>query len=241
MLKHWASRLTVAVLAAALIIVVAGGFATASNMGFKLNKALSRPVTGGAADSGNNWLSIPFKNPYSGSPCTISGVCYGAFCTQTALPALTTGLQDLDPNTGTTTNFTCGTAAANSRAITPGVGFRVRGNSVPASIIIVGSHDPAQVITLLATSATKPDQGNLWFAVPYHTTAVTAADLCTQAGMTALRATVRTVNASAGSGTTVTCGTATAGTLVLRLGEAARLRDSSIVAPAVKTFIPAHF
>jgi hypothetical protein len=241
MLKHRASRLTVAVLAAVAIIVIAGSVATASNMGFKLNKALSRPVTGGGAESGNNWISVPFKNPYSGAPCTIASACYGALCTQTGLPALTTGLQDLDPSTGNTTPLTCGTATANSTAMTPGRGFRVRGNALPASIIIVGSHDPAQAITLLATSATKPDQGNLWFAVPYHTTAVTAADLCTQGGLTALRATVRTVNAAAGTGTTVTCGTATAGTLVLRLGEAARLRDSSIVAPAVKTFIPAHF
>jgi len=78
----------------------------------------------------------------------------------------------------------------------------------------------AQVITLLATSTVKADIGNLWFAVPYHTTAVRAAEsLHARRDETALRVYVRHGQCLCGTGTTVTCGTATAGTLVLRLGE----------------------
>ncbi len=252
MLKHRASRLTVAVLAAAAVIVVAGSVATASNMGFKLNKALARPVVGAGVESGNNWTSIPYRNPYSGGTCNYTVApalpagtpCVSAFCSQTGLPPLATTVFQIEPVTGGPINAACGSATGNNTALVPGRGVQIRGTTLPASIIIVGSHDPAQVITIPAISKVTPlvaNQGNLWFAVPYHTTAVSAADLCTQSGMGNLTGTVRTVNAGAATGTTVSCGTPTAATLILRLGEAARLRDSSIAAGAVKTFIPAHF
>src|SRR5213594_4041123 len=70
------SHPTVAVLVAAALILAAGGAAVASNMAFKFNKPLVLVPGGAATQTGNNWTSIPFNNPYP----NING-----FCTQTGL------------------------------------------------------------------------------------------------------------------------------------------------------------
>lgn len=230
------SHFTLAVVLVAAVMLVAGGVVTASNTGFKLNKPLA---VAGAGQTGNNWTSIPFFNPYGN---------VGAFCAQTGL--FTSGINrdtilDIDPVTGVSTTVTCGTAGANTRPIFVGRGLRIRrpappgGPNVQTSIIIVGSHNPSQQITV-PDAGTTGNVGILWFSVPYHTTAVTAADLCLSSGLTSTgiqRATIQRVNATNGVPTTVTCGTAAAGTLTLVLGEAVALRDP--VGPI--TFTPAHF
>jgi hypothetical protein len=226
------SHFTLAVVLVAAVMVVAGGVVTASNTGFKLNKPLNQK---GAGQIGNNWTSLPYFNPYGN---------LGAFCTQTGL--LTSGIQrdtiaDIDPVTGATSTVTCGTAAATARAIFTGRGIRIsRPTTIvgTTSIIIVGSHNPSQSITV--PDAGGGAVGTLWFAVPYHTTAVTAADLCLSSGLTSSgiqRATVQRLNAATGGFTTVTCGTAAASTLNLVLGEAVALREPN----GPLSFIPAHF
>ena len=137
--------------------------------------------------------------------------------------------------------MTCGTAAATSRPIFPGRGIRIRRPSTittTTSIIIVGSHNPSLSITVPDSGAGQI--GTLWFAVPYHTTAVTAADLCLSSGLTSsggIRATIQRLNAAAGTFTQVTCGTAAASTLSLVLGEAVAIREPN----GPLSFIPAHF
>ncbi len=231
--KRW-----IAPLLAAIVISAVGEIATAGNMAFHLIKPI---VFGGAGAVGDNWTSIPYLNPYSGPPCTTPAgtSCAGAFCTQTGLPALRATIADLNPINGATTTVTCGTATANTLVLTPGRGFKIRETKAGgvSSIAIFGSHDPSLSITI-----PKPgtgDIGNLWFSVPYHTTAVSAEDLCLQAGLASLQSTVSRVNAVNGATTTVTCGTATAGTLQLVLGEAVKLRDADPNGP--RTFIPGHF
>lgn len=224
------SHFGLAVVLVAAAMVVAGGVVTASNTGFKMNKPLALP---GAGQIGSNWTSIPYFNPYGN---------LGAFCTQTGL--ITSGvardtITDIDPVNGAVSTVTCGTAAATSRAIFPGRGVRIRrptGQS--GSIIIVGSHNPSLSITV--PDAGTGSIGSLWFSVPYHTTAVTAADLCLSSGLTSTgvsRATIQRLNASTGAATTVTCGTAAAGTLNLVLGEAVQIREPN----GPLSFIPAHF
>lgn len=226
------SHFTLAVVLVAAAMVIAGGVVTASNTGFKMNKPLAQS---GAGQIGANWTSVPYFNPYGN---------VGAFCAQTGL--ITSGtlrdtVADIDPVTGVTTTVTCGTAGANGRAIVAGRGLRIRRPTTvvgTTSIIIVGSHNPSQSITV--PDAGTGAIGTLWFSVPYHTTAVTAADLCLSSGLTSagtLRATIARLNASTGVTTTVTCGTAGAGTLSLVLGEAVAIREPN----GPLSFIPAHF
>ena len=225
------SHLTLAVVLIAATMLVAGSVAIASNTGFKINKAL---VVAGNGQIGNNWTSIPYFNPYGN---------VGALCTQIGLVgAGVTRAQVtfVNPTNGSATNVQCGTAAAGTLAITPGLGIRIRnaGTGAPTSAIIVGSHNPS--LSLTVPKSGTGSVGNFWFAVPYHTTAVTAADLCLQSGFTSAgvnRAQIARLNAATGGVTTVSCGTTAAGTLTLVLGEAVRVREPN----GPLTFIPSHF
>jgi len=225
LMRNW--RVPLAVLFVAMIILAAGGLATASNMGFKMNRAL---VKAGTGQIGNNWISIPYNNPYG----TIGG-----FCQQTGLPAAAgtdTVVERLNGATGVFTTTSCLAAGAGGFALVPGEFVRVRPpNAVatPASIIIVGSHNPTLSIVVPPTGAGQ--KGNFWFSVPYHTTAVTLKDLCDQIGM--VGGVGETLNASTGTFTTKVCTSADAGTVNLVLGEGVRLRQPT----GGITFIPSHF
>lgn len=227
------SRLTVAVLVVAVAMLIAGGASVASNMGFKMNKPL---VFSGAGQIGSNWTSVPYNNPYgnAGQLCSQTGL------TSALLPRAT--ITVLNETTGAFTQVSCGTPAANGLALIPGKGLAIRQSSTPAgapsSIIIVGSHNPSLSLTIPDAGAGQI--GSFWFAVPYHTTAVTAADLCSSIGLTSAtlpRATVSRLNPSTGAFTQVSCGTAAATGLSLVLGEHVALREPN----GPKSFIPAHF
>lgn len=226
------SRLSVAVLVAAALILAAGGAAVASNMGFKLNKALTKVPTPVNGEVGTNWLSIPLFGFTNGT----------ALCASSGLPA-GTPLFQINETSGATVNGTCGFAnAANIGSFNTGRGVRIRTTltSLPASIIIVGSHNPAQLVTVPAFGA--GDIGSLWFSVPYHTTAITAQDLCNQVGAPAFGASVRIVHPN-GVALTPTCGTAaaSAATANLVLGEAVRIRTAGAYGAVAHSFTPAHF
>lgn len=231
------SHFTLVAILVAAAMVVAGSVAIASNTGFKANKAMTPRLPASVGQVGNNWLSIPYFNPY---------VNFAGLCTQTGL--ISTGLTRATvtkiETSGTTTTATCGTAAAAAPAanIIAGLGVRVTnaGVGAPASIILVGSHNPSLVITVPPKGAGPV--GNTWFAVPYHTTATSAADLCLSSGLASSglnRGSVTRLNSATGAFTSANCGTAAATTLTLVLGEAVRLTNPSAL-PAVN-FIPAHF
>lgn len=233
MLKMRSTSLTVAVMAAVAIIAVVGSVAIASNMGFKLNKAIVFFPTS-TSQIGNNWTSIPYNNPYGN---------VGAFCTQTGL--ISTGLTRtsivvLNENTGVPTTVSCGSTAATSLILIPGKGLQIRQPNLAgalSSIIIVGSHNPTLSITLPKAIGAV---GSYWFSVPYHTTAVSANDLCLSSGLTSTgltRAQLVRMNAVTGLPTTVSCGSTAAAALSLVLGEFVQLREPF----GPKTFIPAHF
>jgi hypothetical protein len=229
------SHFTLVAILVAAAMVVAGSVAIASNTGFKANKAMVPRLGTSTGQVGNNWLSLPYFNPYGN---------FAGLCTQTGL--ISAGITratvtKIEPN-GATTTAQCGTAAAGAPAanIIPGLGVRVTnaGTGAPTSIILVGSHNPSLVITVPAKGVGPI--GNYWFAVPYHTTAVTAADLCLSSGLTSTglnRGSVTRLNASSGAFTSANCGTAGASTLTLVLGEAVRLTNPTVPV----SFIPAHF
>jgi len=238
MLKQ-SSRLTLAVALVAATTLIAGGVAIASNTGFKINKPLT---VAGAGQIGNNWLSIPYFSPYTNG---------AELCAQLdfSIGAVKASLLKINAVNGAASTASCGTPAAGAFTWNPGDGIRVRnagdgGDPAPTSAIIVGSHNPS-------TSLSIPDAGggnigNFWFAVPYHTTAVTAQDLCNSVGMTSVpipppgsgsRGQVGRLNSVSGAFTTVSCGTDAALALTLVLGEAVRLREPE----GPISFVPAHF
>jgi len=238
MLLNRKSHLNLALVLVAATIVIAGSVAIASNTGFKINKGLRLVQTTDTGQKGSNWVSIPYFNPYNNGT---------DFCTQTGLRSAiagnTTQISRLDPVTGSTTSANC--FSAGGFTITPGLGLKIRpaaivgGVANPSSIIIVGSHNPSLSLTIAKGGAGQV--GNFWFSVPYHTTAVTAADLCASIGLTSTgltnKAVIGRLDPNSGSTTTGTCGTSSATNLILNLGEAVSLRD--VNAPI--TFVPAHF
>jgi hypothetical protein len=235
------SRLTVAVLVAAAILIAAGGAAIGSNMGFKLNKPLALIPSGPASTKGDNWTSIPFNNPYG----TVAGLCSQTGLVSAPATAPRAQVVSVNATTGAAVPATCGTAAAGTTALqTDGRGVRIRQPSVPGaltSIIIVGSHNPTLGVTV-PKSGSSP-VGDFWFSVPYHTTAVSFNDLCLSSGLTssgpltAPKAQIVRINAVTGASIPATCGTTTAANTLLVLGEAVRCREPF----GPKTFIPAHF
>jgi hypothetical protein len=239
MLLNRKSRLNLAVVLVAATMVIAGSAAIASNTGFKINKGLRLVQPTDTGSKGSNWVSVPYFNPYNNGT---------DFCTQTGLrgsPAgNTTLLAKVDPVTGSTQSVNC--TAAGTFQITPGLGIRIRpaaivgGIANPSSIIIVGSHNPSLSLTIPKPGAGQI--GTFWFSVPYHTTAVTAADLCASIGLTSTgplnKGSVSRLDPNSGSTTIGTCGTSTATNLVLNLGEAVTLRE---ILASPLTFVPAHF
>jgi hypothetical protein len=242
MMRPKSSRLTVAVLVAAAILIAAGGAAIGSNMGFKLNKPIVLIPTGPPSAKGDNWTSFPFNNPYG---------TVGQFCSQTgitstgAATAPKASVTLVNATTGVAQSFTCGTSTANAANLPiDGRGIRIRNPSVvgaPTSIIIVGSHNPTLGVTVPKSGAGAI--GDFWFSVPYHTTAVSFNDLCLSSGftstgpLTAPKAQLTRVNSTTGVAQSATCGTTTAAATALVLGEAIRCREPN----GPKTFIPAHF
>jgi hypothetical protein len=232
------SHLTLSAILVTVTMVVAGSMAIAGNKGFKLNKGLTPRLGSSTGQVGFNWVSLPNFNSYPN---------FAAFCAQTGL--VSTGITratitKIDTVTAVATVATCGTAQAAlpSASIVAGQGIRITdaGTGAPTSIIITGSHDPALKINVVAKSPTGP-AGVYWFAVPYHTTAVTKADLCLSAGLASTglnRGIIANLKSDTGATLTASCGTAAASSPVqnFSLGEAVRLQN-----PTAVSFIPAHF
>jgi hypothetical protein len=241
MMKLRSSRPALAVIAAGVLILAAGGAAVASNMGFKLNKGL---VPGGAGNIGRNWVSIPYNNPYTAGCLASAPNCAKALCDSLALPGGIgqTLIRNLNEVTGATTSTNCPTATTtttgNGFPLVAGKAIDIRPPSTwPAtgSVIIVGSHNPTRSITVPDAGAGQI--GRLWFAVPYHTTAVTTRDLCLSSGLTSTigGATITRLNPNTGAFQNAPC--ASNPGLTLTLGEGVQITEPQ----GPKTFIPAHF
>jgi hypothetical protein len=245
MMKLRSSRLTVAVLAAATVILAAGGAAIGSNMGFKFNKPLTRVGDAPGVQTGKNWTSVPYNNPYG----TFNGLCSQTGLVSTGLTRTGFTVDNYDATHPGFSSATCGSTTPASFngtfPLKPGLGIEIRQPSNAAafvtSIIIVGSHNTGLPINV--PIATGGRVGEVDFAVPYHTTATKMLDICTMAGLTSTglkRATLTQLNPG-GGGVAAVFENASCGNLTpnpnLRLGEFVRLKDPV----AAHTFIPAHF
>jgi hypothetical protein len=240
------SRLTLAVVLIAATLLIAGGVAIASNTGFKINKSLVETNTAINANVGNNWTSLPYFHPYPNGQALCAAMGLRTSPSSTTQQA---ALQKIDPFTGVAVSAVCGPGAVTF-TWSAGQGVRIRntakgtatsGPAAPTSAILVGSHNPSVPLSIPAPGS--GNIGNLWFAVPYHTTAVTAQDLCNAVGMlsnpAASRGSVFRVNATTGlpDGPRFCGAPGGASTMTLTLGEAVRLRQPGGVA----SFVPAHF
>lgn len=223
-LSFW-SKVAVAV-ALASVVLLAGDQAMASNMGFKMNKTVA--ATASPSPIGENRVALPFRNPYQNAQ---------DICTALGLTAATGRVRQLDALSGVTASHNCGAAGPFSLAQRVGI---IVTNPTPAGGILVGSHssNPPSGITIRKVGASPIGQND--FPVPYHTTAVSAEDLCVDLGLPA-NSTVRRLNASSGVTSSHNCGAAGAYSLVL--GESVRIAmPSSVVTDlVVAAGHPAHF
>ncbi len=195
----------------ALVILLGAGSLFASNMGFKLVYQLHAT----AGSTGTNWVSLPYY--WSGT--TAADVCNDI-----------TGATEIgmyNESTDLFSTWTCG-GKGTPFSLTPGEAVIARAPDL-TNWTLVGSHNPALAITLYATAGTT---GTNWVSVPYHTSATTAASICTEIP-TATE--VGKYNESTDLFSTWTCGGK--GTpFSLTVGEGIIVR-----APNLTTWTPAHY
>jgi hypothetical protein len=153
----------VAVLGIAAVLVAGGLFA--SNMGFKLNYTL---LGTGSSASGTNTLGLPFFRQVGldNAKQLIDDIEQGN-------TAAVTNVQRFLPATDSVETYagTSGTAFN----LAAGEGYFVKAGASNVSYIIVGSHDPGAVITLLGTGSSA--SGTNLYSYPYHSTAADAKQL----------------------------------------------------------------
>jgi hypothetical protein len=223
-LRHFTkSKLLVSVIVAVSMAVLAGGALHASNMGFKMNKVIF--IQGGVGSGvGDNFVSLPFRNPYANAQDVCAALGLGAGGT----------IQQIGAQFGTPSNHTCG--AALPFALTPRVGLRVRNPLATVSGILVGSHSGGPPgVTFFPLGGPGSGVGDNNFPVLYHGTAANAENICTQAALTAGTSTIQRIDAQFGAPVNHTCGAALPFSLVL--GESVRVRTNTLVAG----FVPPHF
>lgn len=216
--KH---RFHVVVGAAALamvLVAVLGDLAVASNMGFKMNKQLVK---------GTNLVALPFRTPTQ----TAQQLCavFGKTTSATALTQFTgTGLS----------SYTCDQTTAGFALLNKGVGVRIVEATAAATGILVGSHIPGQSVTIPDAGAFP--NGTIIYAYPYHTTNVSARDICQNGSLTTVApAPLITRYGPAGVvDATYTCDQTTAAGFALRLGEGVQISGEN---NGPKVFVPSHF
>lgn len=241
MIMRKTSRQILPIVAVVAVLLVAGGVAIASNAGFKLNFQLA---AAGDGQFGNNWISLPYFNPYN----TVQDACNQLGLVNFPNAGSASFQKVIDKVTGALQTVGCGGSGSTTPGFfVPGEGVRLRvgvggafsGN--PSNIIIVGSHNPTLPLHLPQAGAATV-QGILWISVPYHSTWVTFQDLCDGIGLEStfnpVPDTVFEVLPFAGSQTTRACGQGSAAANLI-LGKSYRVRRASGQGPI--DFVPAHF
>jgi hypothetical protein len=192
MTKGKSPRLTVAALLAAVVMLVAGGMAIASNVAFKANIPLELVTDPpGGFFQGTNRIALPFNNPYTSINdfCDQTGLVCGLI-SDGSVPCTRNGsnpasIQLFDAASGAFTARACG---FGSDPLLKGQGIEVRQQvaragfpddvTPPSSLIIVGSHDPTFSIDMPAIApGVSFFLGDYLFSVPYHTTSTNVLDV----------------------------------------------------------------
>jgi hypothetical protein len=226
----WKSWVIVGV--ALAVMTASSGLLMASNMGFKINKAITNGFLGGSAPKGHNWISLPYNHPYPNAKavCNALGVVTNAG-TATII----------DAATGAITNFLCGGAGPGFTVTgTQGLRFTLAGAGVPSAILVGSSNETAQLSILDNFLAAQAPKKYNWISVPYHTTWVKANDICVTLGNATNAVTITRIDAATGGVTNHLCGQGAggAGNFSLVIGEAVRVTRAGA---GVINFFPPHF
>jgi hypothetical protein len=219
MARRWQRRALAVAVSALLIGLASGVNASASNMAFKLNKQICQL---GTSPTGNNFVSLPYNNPYEGSSglpvlCTALGLSNGAQIVQWT-------------GTGIVNVYGCG--QIQQTPLLKGKGVMIQEPAGPKTGIIVGSDTPNKTITIEDLGLAP--LGTNVISVDYHTTAVTPQDWCVDCGLSNT-ATISRFDACLGQVFTHTCGQIPQWNLVL--GEAVMILEDQ----GPRACTPSHF
>jgi hypothetical protein len=226
----WKSWVIVGV--AVAVMCASGGLLMASNMGFKINKALTSGFLGAQAPKGHNWISLPYTSPYANAK---------AFCTAAGVATNAGTATIIDPATGTLTNFLCGGAGPGFTINgAQGLRFTIAGAGVPSAVLVGASNEATQLSILDNFLGAQAPKKYNWVSVPYHTTWVKANDICVTMANATNAVTITRIDASTGGVTNHLCGQGAGGTgnFSLVIGESVRITRAGA---GVITFFPPHF
>lgn len=272
-------KVGVTLVLAVALMVTAGGLVIGSNLGFKINKNVFGNNLQNFLPKNNTYLSLPYNHPYTTTEnlCTALGITNGKIIkfnpqigsvTSNSIgtssstcngPRASGGCSTTCSETGFT--HVCGTAQTLQEPDLPCVssaGLLIQDVGGPAAghgAVLVGSSNETKPWPILRGVATfSAPTGENYVSVPYHSTWVTAADVC--ASLTAfspgLTGSVIRINAADGSAATNVCPNSNPFTLVL--GESLLVRKTSLTGgncdangaaqangPNVCNFMPPHF
>jgi hypothetical protein len=156
------NKYTALVGTATAIMLVFAGIAVASNMGFKLNRALIQLDGGGAAAS--NWVSLPYNNSFADATALKADITNATLVSRwNAASAQFEDFTGSAPRTDV--NFSVNAGTAYSVKV-----------SADQSWIVVGSHAPGTGVSVIQLDGGGAAASN-WISVPYHTTSTNATAL----------------------------------------------------------------
>ena len=151
--------------------VLSGGLVLASNMGFKIVHAL-KAADGVESRTGVNSIALPYipKSGLDDASDLIQDIGPGSVV---QIARYLRASDSWDPYIGT---------AGTAFLLQPGEGYLVQ-VSGDVEYRIVGSHDPAAMVTFFASDGGVTSRsGNNLYAPPFHSTARTAAELRQEIG-----------------------------------------------------------
>ncbi len=230
---NWKSWVVLGV--AVAVFATAGGLVMASNMGFKINKQVYAGFILSAAPKRDNWVSIPYSNPYPDAKklCVAAGASTSGFT-----------IVQINPTSGTNlVNYPC--SLSTVVALDPTRGIRIRNTgATPTNVVMVGSSNESQALpTVLGgfvlSQAPKKDN---WISVPYHTTWIKGEDVCVSMGMGSGTGSVVRINPDPAAATNLIshpCGNTTINNFSLVIGEAVSVRKTA--AGDITGKLPPHF
>ena len=168
-------RTFVLVMAFALTAVLATGGLLASNMGFKVNRTLNGAGANGAT-VGENHIALPF-NPQLG----LSVANDLLLDIEQGDPSLIDFVQRFDPVLNQRESWAGGKIGGTDFSVVACESYFVAVAATRTTdYIIVGSHNPTHPCTFNGSGVGGSVVNENTYAIPYHTTATTAADLLGQ-------------------------------------------------------------
>ena len=147
----------------ALLMAIVSTVAIGSNMGFKI----AIPLINDGNSTTANWVSLPYYNSYTDAASVKADI--GA------------NFAKITRWDNTSHTYKSYTSSLNNFTITPGEGYNITTLDGTGTTIwiVVGSHDPTKVISLLNDGNSTTAN---WTSIPYHTTSVNAAAIKAEIG-----------------------------------------------------------